>query len=161
MRGGALPPALLCAALGFALAFAPRRAVAPALALLAVLAVLVSFAPVEPRWTDAVFLGCWVSVAVAALAVYLPGGVSLRTALLLAVNTGVAAGAVTAVRGEPEDMLVALPCTMVVLPATWLVLSGRSIVVKVAASWLLAVALLAAALPAVVETPGYAPDHME
>jgi hypothetical protein len=135
--------------------------IAPALLLMAVAALAVSFTTVEPRWTDAVFLGCWVSVAVAALAVHLPGGVSGRTALLLAVNTGLAAGGVAAAAGSRADLLIALPCALACLPAGWLVRSGRPIVVKVAASWLLAVALLAGALPAVVETPGYEDTHRE
>ena len=70
MRGGALPPALLCAALGLALAFAPRRAWGPSFVALAVTATVVAIAPVPPGWLEGVFLGCWMSVAAsAALAV--------------------------------------------------------------------------------------------
>jgi hypothetical protein len=161
VRGGALPPALLCAALGLALAFAPRRAVTAALLMLTLAALTLSFATVEPRWTEAVFLGCWVSIAVAALAVYLPGGVSTRTAMLLAINTGVSAGAIVAAAGQRSDLALALPCALLALPAGWLVRSGRPIAAKVAASWLLAVAVLAAALPATVTTPGYEATHRE
>jgi hypothetical protein len=36
-----------------------------------------------------------------------------------------------------------------------------SIAVKVASSWLIAIALLAAVLPFLSVTPGYMPDHLE
>jgi hypothetical protein len=58
MRGGIVPPALLFAALGLALAFAPRSAWAPSL--LAHCAALASFTflPVPQAWLEGVFLGC-------------------------------------------------------------------------------------------------------
>lgn len=160
MRGGALPPGLLCAALAFALAFAPRKVLAPCLVILVVSAVAVSFVSIPAAWLEAVFLGCWASVVLTSAAVHLPNGPGARVAAALALNAGIWAGAVIAVAGHRSDLLKALPFSLLVLPSAWLVATKRGIAVKVVASWLIAVSLLAAALP-LVPTPGYKPDHME
>ena len=160
MRGGALPPALLCAALAFALAFAPRRAVLPAVAALVVAGLAVVFAPVPKAWQEAVFAGCWISIIVTAASVHLPRGLALVPAVALGVNAGIWAGAVVALGGVPLDLARALLAALLVLPAAWLVAHRGAIAVKVVSSWLVAVAILAATLP-IVQTPGYVPDHME
>lgn len=160
MRGGALPPALVCAALAFALAFAPRRALAPALVLLVAGALIGLELPLRAAWEDRVFFGCWASVIVAALAVHLAGGVRTPLALVLAANAGLWTGAIVAVAGVPADLARALPFALLALPARWLVGRRGALAVKVVSSWLIAVAILAATLP-IVPTPGYVPDHME
>ena len=160
MRGGALPPALLCAALAFALALAPRRALLPGLAILVVGAVAASLLPLEGVDPDYVFAGCWISVILTAAAVHLPRGVGAKLALGLAANAGLWAGAVVAAAGMTRDLLPALPVVLLTLPAAWLVTHRGALAIKVVSSWLVAVAILAAALP-MVETPGYAQDHMQ
>lgn len=165
MRGGALPPALLCAALGFALAFAPRRAVLPSLLALIAAAAVVVWRGIAPAWQDTAFAGCWISVILAAASVHLPSGLHPRAALvlplILALNAGIWAGAVISVAGAPLDLVKSLPWALLCLPGAWLVGSGRRIAVKVVASWLIAVAVLAASLPLTTPTPGYMPDHMD
>lgn len=161
MRGGALPPALLASALGFALAFAPRRAIAPGVAVFAGVATAVSLARIDPAWTDAIFYGCWASVIVTALSVHLPKALGLRAAVLLAVNAGLWAGTVIAAAGAPLDLAKALPWVLICLPASLLVGRRMGIGIKVVASWLVAVSVLAAALPTLTPTPGYVGDHME
>lgn len=160
MRGGALPPALLCAALGFALAFGPRRTMPLALAVLVMSAFAASFFIVPLGWQDGVFLGCWISVAGTALTVHLPKGLGQRLALFLALNAGLWVGAVISTAGSRFDLLKSLPAVLVCWPAAWLVARNRGIAIKVASSWLIAVALLAAGLT-LVPTPGYKPDHMD
>lgn len=161
MRGGALPPALLAAALGFALAFAPRRILAPAIAVFAVAFIGVALTKVPQPWTDAVFYACWASVIVTALSVHLPKGLPSPAALALAVNAGLWAGAVVSTTGTPLDITKSLPWVLLCLPARWLAARRLSVAIKVVSSWLAAVAILAAALPTTTPTPGYAPDHME
>ncbi len=161
MRGGTLPPALLFAALGLALAFAPRRARLWALVVLGVTLAASSFVTVAPGALEFVFLGCWASIVVTAAAVHFPHGPGLRTALALTVNAAFWASAVVAASGAPLDLVKALPCVLLVLPAAWLVARRASIAVAVASSWLIAIAILAAALPFLPVTPGYLPDHME
>ena len=160
MRGGSLPPALLCAALAFALAFAPRRVIAPSLVALTAAAALTSLLPIGLAWREHVFIACWAGVVFIAALVHLPAGVGERQAPILGAVAGILCGAVVEVAGTPGDLLKALPFVLLVLPARWLVATKRQIAVKVAASWLIAVAILAAALP-IEPTPGYEPDHME
>lgn len=161
MRGGALPPALLAAALGFALAFAPRRAITLAIVAFCVLGLAGSQLRPDPRWADPIFYGCWGSVVVTALSVHLPKGLNLWLAQALAANAGLWAGLLIAVAGAPIDLVRALPWVLICLPAAWLVRRRFQIAIKVVTSWLIAISLLAAALPATTPTPGYVGDHME
>ncbi len=160
MRGGALPPALFCAALGLALAFAPRRAIPLALAALIAAALAASFIPTPPGWQDGIFLALWASIALTAASVHLPKGLPGAAAIGLAVNGGLWTGLVVASAGTRFDLLEALPCSLICIPAVFAVHKGWGIAVKVVASWLIAVAILAASLT-LVPTPGYKPDHMD
>lgn len=160
MRGGVLPPALVFAALAFVLAYAPRGVRLAGVVAAVVAAVAVAQVPIAPRWADAIFTGCWVSVIVTAASIHLPRRIGPRVALALAVNAGVWAGATVALAGTTLDIAKAAPLLSLVIPAAWLVATQRGIALKVAGSWLIAIAALAAVLP-IVPTPGYAPDHME
>ena len=161
MRGGVVPPALLFVALGLALAFAPRSAWVPSL--LALLAALFAFTflPVPQVWLEGVFLGCWISVIATAASVHLVRGLPPWAAVAFSVNVGVWAGAVVSVSGSRLDLLKALPCVSIFLPASWLVARHASIPVKVVSSWVIAIAALAATLQLLPVTPGYLPDHLE
>ena len=161
MRGGALPPALLASALGFALAFVPRKAIAPGVAAFAAVAVAASFAKTDPAWTDAIFYACWASVAVTALCVHIPRPPPLVAILALSANAGLWAGAVISAAGAPVDLAKSVPLVLICLPASWLIARRLGIAVKVVASWLVAVSVLASALPTLTPTPGYVGDHME
>jgi hypothetical protein len=121
MRGGFWPPALLCAALAFALAFVPVRVRLLALLGLVVAAAMGSQVSVPARWHEAIFVGCWLSVVVAALCVHRKQTAALLPAVLLAANTGFWAGAVTAIAGSDRELLRALPITLLAFPAGWLV----------------------------------------
>jgi hypothetical protein len=68
---------------------------------------------------------------------------------------------VIALAGSRLDLLRALPCAFVLLPAALTVDQRKPIIVKVVSSWLIAVAVLAAILRFLPVTPGYMPDHME
>ena len=161
MRGGALPPALLLAALAFVLAHAsPRVRVWSLIALLGAITALSQLA-LPGDWLETVFLGCWISTAGTAAAVHLPRGPGLVGGILFALNAGFWAQAVVALSGTPHDLLAALAVVLLIVPAAWLVARGASIAVKVASSWLIAIAILAAVLPFLPVTPGYLPDHLE
>jgi hypothetical protein len=153
------------AALGLALAFAPRGIWKLSLATLTVTATALAIAPVPRGWLDCVFLGCWLSVAASAATVHLPGGLRPRWAVAASLNAGFWSGAVIALSGSRLDLLRALPCVLVLFPAA----SGlgsratiaATIAAKVAASWLIAIAVLAATLQFLPVTPGYLPDHLD
>ena len=175
MRGGALPPAILCTAVGLALSSADctsQRLGVFAVVIAAGAAVIgasaavigagaVAWSPLPARWTDAVCLGCWSSTVINSMSVLVGRPLGRNPALLLAANSGIWAGAVVAVAGRNADLLLALPCTLTLLPASWVARRGGSIAVKVVSSWLIAIAILAATLQFLPVTPGYLPDHME
>ena len=161
MKGATLPPALLCGALGLALACAPRRAWTPSLIALALTAGVLAVAPVPISWSDRVLLGCWMSAAAIAGAVHAPRGVPFLGAIALSINAGCWCGVVAATAGSLRDLATALPCVLILVPAAWLVRGQLPITVKVVSSWLIAVAVLAATLQLLPVTPGYMPDHME
>jgi hypothetical protein len=160
MRGGVLPPALLFAALGLALAFAPRKIWAPSLFTLLATLGASTFLPVGHVWLEGVFFGCWISVIATAASVHLVGGLSVFGAMALSLNAGIWTSAVVSVSGSRLDLLKALPCVLTLLPAAW-VRRYSSIPVKVASSWIIAIAILAATLQVLPVTPGYLPDHLE
>jgi hypothetical protein len=161
MRGGALPAALLCGAVGLAIAFAPRRAWLPSVVILTATVFIAGTVPFGAGGLETVFLGCWTSVAASAVTVHLPCGLDSRGALALSLNGGFWSGAVIAVAGSSPDLFKALPCVLVSFPAAWIVRSGAPIVVKVISSWLIAIAVLSATLALLPVTPGYLPDHLE
>jgi hypothetical protein len=161
MRGGVVPPALLLAALGLALAFAPRSAWAPSLLALIVTLGASLFVLLPQAWVEGIFLGCWISVAATAASVHLVRGLRPGAAVALSINAGVWASAVVSLSGSRIDLLKALPCLLIVLPASWVIGRHASIPVKVVSSWVIAIAILAATLQLLPVTPGYLPDHME
>jgi hypothetical protein len=119
------------------------------------------FGTIPRQWEEIVFLGCWLSTAATGAAVHLRKRPGVRTGLLLSINAGLWASGVVALSGAPPDLLKAIPAILVILPSSWLIGRGGSIVVKVVSSWLIAIAILVAALPFTSETPGYLPDHLE
>jgi hypothetical protein len=161
MRGGTLLPALLYTAVGLALAFAPRRAWKPSLAALTITTCVLVIVPLPSGWLQNIFLGGWISVAASAASVHLPRGLNSRGAFALSVNAGLWSGGVIALAGSRLDLLRALPCAFVLLPAALTVDQRKPIIVKVVSSWLIAVAVLAAILRFLPVTPGYMPDHIE
>ena len=162
MRGGVLPPAMLFAALGLALSFASRSARVPSL--LAALAGTgtICFLPIPQSWLEGVYLAFWTSVVVTAAGVHFARALG-RTwvAVALSLNAGIWASAVVHLSGSRLDLLIALPCALILFPAAWAGGRFTSIPVKVVSSWVIAVAVLAATLQLLAVTPGYLPDHLE
>ncbi|MDB5713573.1 MAG: hypothetical protein JWO15_970 [Sphingomonadales bacterium] len=160
MRGGILPPGLLCVALGLALAFALPRQAWRAVAVLVPIAVCVWWFQFPPKYLEIAFLGCWISVIATAGLVHLPGSVPSAAAIFAGANAGFWSGGLSSLAGSGRDLMIALLCTLVFLPARALVVRGWGIGPKIVASWLMAIAVLASMLP-LTPTPGYVPDHME
>ena len=161
MRGGAVPPALLCAAVALALAFAPRRTWPRSLAILITTTVVFAMVPIPHEWMEGVYLGGWVSVAATAATVHLPGGLTARTVAIVSLNAGLWSGAEIAVAGSRFDIAKALVGVLLICVAEFTVGCRAPIVAKVIASWLIAVAILVATLQLLPVTPGYLPDHLD
>ena len=145
---------MLYLALGLALAFFPRGAWGPSL--LALLATLGAGAllRVPQRWLEGVFFACWISVIVTAASVHFARRLSAWTSVALSLNAAVWASAVVSLSGSKLDLIKALPCVVILVPAAWFVGRNASIPVKVVSSWVIAVAVLAATLQLLPVTPG-------
>jgi len=161
LRGGPLPPALLCAAVGLALAFAPRRTWVPSVVTLITTTSALAALSIPREWLEGVFLGCWASVAATAATVHLSRGLTARGAVVLSLNAGLWSGAELALTGSRLDIAKALVCVLLLFPAGFIVGWRAPIIVKVVSSWLIAVAILAATLQFLPVTPGYLPDHLD
>ena len=161
MREGALSAALIASALALALAVAPGRGRWRFAVLFAVTTAGAAIVPWPAPWRDAVFAANWVAVAVAAVTVHTPSRLGRAALIGLAIYAGVCAGAVIAIAGSRLDLIRSLPCVLLSGPAAWLTRRSGPIPARVAASWLIAIAVLCAALPHLRVTPGYLPDHLD
>lgn len=159
MRTAALPDALLAATLGLALSYAPPKVARMAAAAAAVMALGFAAVPCPGVSPDFAFTACWLSVVLCGAAVHLPA----QPAWLswgLALNSGFWAGLLSHVQGGAPAVAVALPLLLLVIPGQLIVRRGWGVAVKVACSWMIAIAALEIGL-LFVPTPGYAPDHMD
>lgn len=160
MRGGFLPPAILCAVLGLALAFVTLRQALVAAAIMAFAAAAVWLIAPPVSLIEPIYVGCWLSVIACAALAYRPQALPRAGFTIAAGNAGVWAGAVTAVSGQGRDLAIALPCVLLFVPGQPVVRRGWGTGLKILASWLTAVAILAT-MVSLTPTPGYKPDHME
>jgi hypothetical protein len=156
-----LPFALLCAATGLALSAVSRPASAwRAFAALVAAALLTGLLSIAEKFETAIFIGLWLSVAAtAALTIFS----SVRQDLIAvpaAINAGLWAGALAAVSSTRSGLALALPLGLVFVPGRWLAQKGYGIAVKVVASWIIAIAMLAFFVT-LTPTAGYETDHME
>lgn len=161
MNAGILPFALLCAAIGLALSTVSRPAAAwRGFAALVAAALVASFASIPEEFEAAVFIGLWLSVAATAGLAILSTSRQDLLAAPAAVNAGIWAGALASVSGTRNAMALALPLGLLFVPGRWLVGKGYGIGVKVVASWIIAIAMLAFFVT-LTPTAGYEADHMK
>lgn len=123
-------------------------------------ALLVATLGVPVGWIEPVFVATWLSVLANVALAQWPLGRDRRWFVAAGANSGLWAGAVVAVAGIRADLIVALPCILLFAIGIPVVRRNWGIGLKVVASWLAAVAILATML-SMVPTPGYTPDHME
>ncbi len=161
MIGGILPLMLLGAAIGLMLAFAPKKVAGYALIAVGGAALIGFFLPVLFS-ADVLFVGVLVSVLATSILVYLPVARWSRAILPLSINGGlwIGASASLAIDRPLFALGLGLLPLVVLLPAHWLVRIKFDIVIKVLASWMIAIASLSMFV-SLMPTPGYKPDHME
>jgi hypothetical protein len=160
VRGGILPPAFLFLALGLALGRTTRSTWAPSLIALLLSSATSSLLDVPRMWLEDVYLACWIVVIATAASVYFARSAGRNVVIAWSFITGLTASGVVAVSGSRLDLVRALPCVLVLIPTSWIV--RRSVIpARVASSWLIAIAVMAAALQLLPVTPGYLPDHLE
>lgn len=159
MRGGALPPALLLAALALALSRSSRRDGAWAVGLCLAVAGSLAFHATPESWREMIFLGGWISVAATAGLTHWPSPPRRLLSIAAGLNAGLWSGLLIGQAGRPADLAPAMLTLLLIFPGVWIAEKRWTITLKVAASWLIAIAVLASVLP-LIPTPGYAPDHM-
>lgn len=153
--------AMLCAAVGLANGLSLRAWAWLGFAALAATALLVAMLPLGSGPPNAaVIAGLWLSTLATAALVYLPGQMSRAAALAIGVNGGAWVGAYAGSAGLRNELTLALPLGLSFVFRGWLQARGYVIVMKVIASWLIAIAALALFV-SLTPTPGYVPDHME
>ncbi|MDV6331151.1 hypothetical protein [Asticcacaulis sp. 201] len=165
MRTAALPDALLAAAIGLALSYAHPKVARQSAMTMIVTALTTAFVPMTGMSDDLAFNGCWASIIIAAAAVHVPVGWLSEMQMswlwrVLAFNAGLWAGLVTHVEGGAPAVIVGLPLALLFIPGQIFVKRNWGIAIKVACSWLIAIAVLEVGLN-LVPTPGYTPDHMD
>lgn len=160
MTGSMLPSLLLCATIGLLLSFTTGRLGCFALAGMAITAAVVALLPLPQSLSDAILVGVWLVVIVAAALAYFPPVVAQRWALPLAVVAGVGAGSLSSLSGRTSDLILALPVSLLFVPGRWLVAKGYGLGNRIVASWMIAIAMLSTFV-SLTPTPGYKPDHME
>ncbi|MGI8931800.1 MAG: hypothetical protein ACR2FK_05420 [Sphingomicrobium sp.] len=160
MNGGILPLLILCATVGLTLSRTTRRVAWIAIAGLAASGLPMSLVPLPVASTGAVFAGLWLSVIAAAVLTYVPRRLTDRWALAVAINGGAWAGALASLSDMRLGLAAALMLGLIFIPGQWIASRSIDFAVKVAASWMIAIASLAM-LVSFVPTPGYKPDHMQ
>ncbi len=128
-------------------------------ALIATSVLSFAFMPTD-KWETAALVALWVSAAVTAGLCYLPRGVNGLSLVVASVNAGIWLGVVAHSAGGVAGIASASPLALLFLPAAWLLKKELGAAVKIMASWIVAVSILAA-MVAISPVPGYAPDHME
>jgi hypothetical protein len=93
--------------------------------------------------------------------VHLSRKVAPLAIVAISLNAGFWGATASASSGSRWDLLEALPCVLIFLPAAWLDARFGPLPIKVVSSWVIVIAVLAATLQLLPVTPGYLPDHLE
>jgi hypothetical protein len=122
------------------------------------LAVLFSFVAI-PVGGEAAIIACCLTTMIVSLAVYWPRMLPPSAVIFAALVTGITAGLALGAAAPPSSAYPAIIGLTTALPASIADRNKFGIASRVVASWLVAVAVLAAVLPYVIAHPGYIPDH--
>lgn len=159
MTGGFIPQLLLSASIGLMLAFVGARRAVLALLLFAMTAVLGFVVP--PIFSAGIVLAALLLTAsVAAILVYVRTQLWTAFALPLCLIAGYWLGARTAQQSDNAVLALTVIPAFLVIPANWLKSRNLDVVIKVAASWLIAIASLSAVVSLIPSARNNA-DHME
>ena len=159
MMSPVLPIALAFAASALVHLRLAWRTIGVAVVLVAFLAGSIALAQIRLP-SELAFTFCWVTVLSSAATAILRPRPPRALALVLAVATGVSTGLVAASTGGGLPLFEATPALLVLALTAVRQWRGLTLFVQIVAAWMLAVALLSAAIP-LVATPGYQSDHRE
>jgi hypothetical protein len=152
-----VPLIMLTSAAGLVLLKAPANARLLSLSLLWSSAAM-SFALTPSRAELLADQMLWALVIITAAVAYFPEAIVMKVTPIVCSAAGVICGAATKSAGIPPNLLILAGAAVALFASTerWPVLDWG---IKVVCSWLIAVAVLAVALP-LITTPGYERDHM-
>ena len=159
MNGGIVPLLLIGFTVGLMLAFAPPRETWIALAVLTAAALLSFALPIGLPETT-LFVGLWGSMAIIAATTYFRVARAPAVTLSLSLIAGLCIGTGAAYSKDGGGLALALLFALASFPGKWILARKFDIVVKVVASWMIAIASLSMFV-SLMPTPGYKPDHME
>jgi hypothetical protein len=159
MMSPVLPIVLAFAALALVHLRLAWPAIGVAVGLVAVIAGGIVLAQVRLP-SELAFTLCWANVLASAGTAILARRPPRALALVLAVATGVSSGLIAASTSGSPPLLEATPAVFVLALTGLRQWKGLTLLVQIVAAWMLAVALLSAAIP-LVATPGYRSDHRE
>lgn len=159
MNGGIVPLLLLGFTIGLMLVRTPMRPALLALAGFAV-AALATFLLRLPIAPGAIISGLWVVMIAAGITLFLPPRPIAITTLPLALAGGFFLGNWTLLGGDISGLMLAVALAALCLPAQSFGANRFDIVLRVVASWMIAIAALSLFV-SLIATPGYEPDHMD
>jgi hypothetical protein len=158
---GTLPALLVAAAFGIAVANAVAAVRSSAMIALVAAATLALFAPIPAGWNERVHLACWIVIVTCGASMHRSGAIDVRIAIALAAAAGTTGGVVANLANSQAAVMSMLLVATTTCIASRFAAQRVPLAPKVASSWLIAIALLAATLQWVPVTPGYLPDHLE
>ena len=160
MNAGILPLLLLGLTLGLALSVAPRAKALRVWLAASVAAAVMVLVGSSAEQLIVLQRGLLISIVVTAGLVYLPRDWVARALMLLGINAGIWLGLVASAGQMRYIIPVALLLALVLIPTQGIGVRGAAIGVRVVASWMIAIGVLAICVT-MVPTPGYEEDHME
>jgi hypothetical protein len=158
MRDVTLPAAMTLMMAGLMLGSQSANSAIAAALLAGGMAVLLSLATI-PLSGETAIIACCLTTALVGLTVYWSHMLQSRTVIVVALIAGIVAGLALGVTTGSSRAYPAILGLLTVLPASIAERKNFGIARRVVASWLVAVAVLAAVLPYVIAHPGYVPDH--
>ena len=159
VNGGIVPLLLLGFTIGLMLVRTPGAAALLALAGFAVTALATFFLALTVA-PGTIIPGLWLVMIAAGITLFLPARRIAFATLPLALAAGFFLGNWTLPSGDVGGLLLAVALAALCLPAIWVGANRFDIVLKVVASWMIAIASLSLFV-SLIATPGYEPDHMD
>jgi hypothetical protein len=156
-----IPVAMLVATLALMLGFTSRRTAGMGLTIATGAALVSAQTTLPAAWSIALITVCSLGTVILVLLIFWPARLSRLIALVLSVVVGVITGLGHSLAAMPQNIYPALAAGALALPALVAIERGYAIAVRVVASWLVAIAVLAALLPYVVSHPGYVSEHRQ
>lgn len=159
MNGGIAPFLLIAVTMALMLGLVPGRLALSGAAAFGSAALLGFMGPTLLPLTI-VFAGLFGSLIVIAILTYIPAARWRHLVIPMSINAGLWLGACAAMTSTSGGLAIGLLPLLLYFLVDWIAQRKFLILIKVVASWMIAIASLSLFV-SLVPTPGYKPDHME